>query len=131
MARYTAHRPIDEHIGRRIRGRRKLLRMSQPELASALGVKYQQIQKYERGEDGVSAARLWVFGRTLEVGVDYFYEGLESTRGEAPHVPGDVDESYVRREARELKVIFERANDTGRAEIFETARRLCQSQSKN
>lgn len=125
MVRYNGRRPIDEHIGRRIRGRRRLLRMSQPELASALGVKYQQIQKYECGEAGVSAARLWAFGRTLDVGVDYFYEGLGAADEGPTRPPADVDEPFAHRDARELKVIFERANDAGRVEIFEVARGIC------
>jgi transcriptional regulator with XRE-family HTH domain len=69
---------IDEHVGRRLRHRRRLLRMTQRELALAIGVRFQQIQKYEFGSNKISAARLWSIAKALDVPVSYFFEGLDA-----------------------------------------------------
>lgn len=68
--------PIDIHVGSRIRLRREVLRLSQSELSSLLGVSYQQLQKYELGNSRVSASRLWDIGKTLKVGVEFFYQEM-------------------------------------------------------
>jgi transcriptional regulator with XRE-family HTH domain len=67
---------IDTHLGRRLRRRRKLLGLTQQQIAAACGVRFQQIQKYECGSNRISAARLWQIAVTLGVAVDYFFEGL-------------------------------------------------------
>lgn len=67
-------RPVDIHIGKRIRMRRSLMGVSQEKLAEALGVSFQQVQKYERGANRVSASRLYQIGKTLDVPVAYFYQ---------------------------------------------------------
>lgn len=66
---------IDTHIGARIRGRRTAMKMSQSALAEAIGVRFQQIQKYERGMNRVSAGRLLDVAKALQVSLDYFFEG--------------------------------------------------------
>ena len=68
---------IDFHLGKRMRRRRRLLGLTQQQLAEACGVRFQQIQKYECGANRVSAARLWRLARALEVPVGYFFEGLD------------------------------------------------------
>lgn len=68
--------PIDMHVGARMRLRRLMLRMSQDKLGDSLGVTFQQIQKYERGANRVSASRLWNMAEILEVPVQFFFEGL-------------------------------------------------------
>jgi transcriptional regulator with XRE-family HTH domain len=73
---------IDAHIGARVRRRRRLLSLTQRELALAVGVRFQQIQKYEFGANKISAARLWVIAKALTVPVSYFFEGLEDRRQE-------------------------------------------------
>lgn len=70
--------PIDSHVGRRLRQRRSLLGMTQQRLAESVGIKFQQIQKYESGANRVSASRLWALAEALEVPVSYFFEGLSS-----------------------------------------------------
>ncbi|MBB3892939.1 transcriptional regulator with XRE-family HTH domain [Phenylobacterium haematophilum] len=70
----TPH-PIDVHVGLCVRGRRHELGMSQSTLADALGVSFQQVQKYERGANRVSASMLWEMSEAMEVPVTYFYEG--------------------------------------------------------
>ncbi|HEY3797591.1 MAG TPA: helix-turn-helix transcriptional regulator [Caulobacteraceae bacterium] len=70
---------IDFHIGKRMRRRRRLLGLTQQQLADACGVRFQQIQKYECGANRVSAARLWRIAGALETPVSYFYEGLAAS----------------------------------------------------
>lgn len=72
----TPH-PIDLHIGRRIRNRRKLLGYTQPALARSVGVAFQQIQKYECGANRVLPANLWRLARAMDVEIAYFFEGFE------------------------------------------------------
>jgi len=72
---------VDKHVGKRLRVRRSLLGISQEKLAAAVGVTFQQIQKYERGTNRVSASRLLRFSQVLQVPVDYFYENLETLSG--------------------------------------------------
>jgi len=67
---------IDFHLGKRMRRRRRLLGLTQQQLAEACGVRFQQIQKYECGANRVSAARLWKIAGALEVQMNYFFEGL-------------------------------------------------------
>ena len=67
---------IDFHLGKRMRRRRRLLGLTQQQLAEACGVRFQQIQKYECGANRVSAARLWRIAGALDVPVNYFFEGL-------------------------------------------------------
>lgn len=67
---------IDLHLGKRMRRRRRLLGLTQQQLADSCGVRFQQIQKYECGANRVSAARLYRIASALEVPVNYFFEGL-------------------------------------------------------
>ncbi len=71
----TSH-PIDVHVGRRIRQRRRLLGMTQEKLAKAVNIRFQQIQKYESGANRVSASRLWSLSKAMDVSVSFFFEGL-------------------------------------------------------
>ncbi len=68
--------PIDIHVGARVRLRRHLLGMNQTDLGKALGVSYQQIQKYEWGVNRVGASRLFNLGRALDVPISFFFEDL-------------------------------------------------------
>jgi transcriptional regulator with XRE-family HTH domain len=76
--------PIDRHVGLRIRMRRKEMSFSQEKLAEALGLTFQQVQKYERGANRVSASKLWEVAQALKTSVSYFYEGLAEAPGETP-----------------------------------------------
>jgi transcriptional regulator with XRE-family HTH domain len=67
---------IDGLVGRRIRQRRRLLGLTQRELAFAVGVRFQQIQKYECGANKIFVSRLWLLAQALQVQPDYFFEGL-------------------------------------------------------
>ena len=68
--------PVDIHVGNRVRQRRTLLGFSQQKLAAALGLTFQQVQKYERGTNRVSASRLHQIGTVLDVPVAYFFENI-------------------------------------------------------
>ena len=68
---------VDAHVGKRVRERRLALGMSQAKLGNALGVTFQQVQKYEVGTDRVAASRLWDIAKILEVDVGYFFEGIQ------------------------------------------------------
>ena len=70
-------RRVDDHVGARIRLRRTMLGMTQEQLAAALSISYQQIQKYETGANRVSAGRLFEIGQRLGVDVAYFFEGVD------------------------------------------------------
>lgn len=67
---------VDLHVGGRVRMRRKMLGVSQEHLAAALKLTFQQVQKYERGTNRVSASKLYEIARTLQVPVSYFFDGL-------------------------------------------------------
>ncbi len=67
---------VDVHVGQRLRVRRSLLGLSQEKLAEAIGLTFQQVQKYERGMNRISAGRLFQLAETLDVPVSYFYEQL-------------------------------------------------------
>jgi transcriptional regulator with XRE-family HTH domain len=77
--------PVDLHIGQRVRHRRWLLGMTQQQLAQSVGIRFQQIQKYESGANRVSASRLWDLAQALDIPVSFFFEGLlnkQETNGE-------------------------------------------------
>lgn len=73
--------PVDRHVGLRIRMRRKEMGVSQERLAEALGITFQQVQKYERGANRVSASKLWEIAGALRTPVSYFYDGLDGQAG--------------------------------------------------
>lgn len=68
---------IDVHVGTRVRVRRKFLGQSQTDLANALGITFQQVQKYERGSNRISASKLYEAAQALKVPVAYFFEGYD------------------------------------------------------
>jgi transcriptional regulator with XRE-family HTH domain len=68
--------PIDVHVGLQVRLRRKALKISQEKLAEALGLTFQQVQKYERGANRISASKLYEIARALRVSIAWFFEGL-------------------------------------------------------
>ena len=86
----TPH-PIDIHVGRRLRARRRLLGLTQETLASAVDIKFQQIQKYESGANRVSASRLWALAKALDVPVSYFFDGMN---GAEPVFEHDLSADY-------------------------------------
>jgi len=81
-----APNPTDRHIGARVRMRRKMLAMSQTQLADALGVTYQQVQKNERGTNRIGASRLQQISHILQVPIAFFFEGApNASASRGPH----------------------------------------------
>ncbi|TDE33830.1 helix-turn-helix domain-containing protein [Antarcticimicrobium sediminis] len=74
---------VDVHVGKRVRHRRWLVAMTQQQLAERVGIKFQQIQKYETGANRISASRLWDIAEALEVPISFFFEGLQETAKDA------------------------------------------------
>ena len=87
--------PVDVYVGQRIRQRRWLLKMTQQQLAAKASVAFQQIQKYEKGSNRISASRLQEIAVALDVPVSFFFEGLEQGEGgpthERPAVPDNKE----------------------------------------
>lgn len=84
---------VDVHVGKRVRHRRWLIGMTQQQLAQQVGIKFQQIQKYETGANRISASRLWDIAEALDVPVSFFFEGLEEAEKETTgkkSVPADL-----------------------------------------
>lgn len=119
----TKH-PVDIHVGKKVRHRRWMVGMTQQQLADKVGIKFQQIQKYETGMNRVSASRLWDIADALDVPVSYFFDGLDQKESE--HVddqpsPGDLMSD---REALELVRSYYAIPENQRRRLFELARVL-------
>jgi transcriptional regulator with XRE-family HTH domain len=125
--------PIDVHVGSRIRLRRTLLGMSQERLGEALGLTFQQVQKYERGVNRVGASRLFDLSRVLDVPISFFFDdmpdalsgnyGAQANKrlaGFADSQDGFADDTLNRRETLELVRAYYRITDPAvRKRVFE------------
>ena len=103
--------PIDEHVGLRIRLRRKELGISQERLADAIGLTFQQVQKYERAANRVSASKLYEMARVLKTSVGYFFEGLPDVAPEdaaPPDLRSAIQAFLMTPEGLELSTVFPR-----------------------
>ena len=104
--------PVDVHVGVRARMRRTLLGMTQTNLADALGLTFQQVQKYESGKNRISASRLCDLCRVLDVSIEYFFEDMPpevaasssdtKRRGKAKKLPRQEPDPMLKRETLEL-----------------------------
>lgn len=108
-----AANPVDLHVGSRVRMRRKILGVSQQQLADSLGLTFQQVQKYERGANRISASKLYAVATALQTPVSYFFEGLADPQTGAPDGPGDASALAVQSflntpEGLELAALFAR-----------------------
>lgn len=120
--------PVDVHVGKRIRQRRWLIGMTQQQLAEKVGIKFQQIQKYETGANRVSASRLWDISDALDVTMTYFFDGLaqdvdDSDGRDLPtvNVPAELAED---KEAMDLVRSYYAIPENQRRRLFELARVL-------
>lgn len=92
MPRGTAHsapHPVDVHVGRRIAEKRLALGYNQSDLGRALGLTFQQVQKYEKGTNRVSSSKLWLIAQFFKVDLAYFFDGLSSAAA-APAIAEDA-----------------------------------------
>ena len=86
---------VDDHVGERIRERRTMMGMTQENLANALQISYQQVQKYETGANRISAGRLYEIAQSLDVNVSYLFEGLEPASQPEPIAHGGKNRSTI------------------------------------
>ncbi len=112
--------PVDVHVGKRVRHRRWMVGMTQQQLAERVGIKFQQIQKYETGMNRISASRLWDISEALGVPVSFFFEGLGDAAAKTA-LPGDI---LADKEALELVRSYYAIPETQRRRLFELARVL-------
>ena len=116
--------PVDVHVGKRVRHRRWLIGMTQQQLAEKVGIKFQQIQKYETGANRISASRLWDIADALEVQVSFFFEGLEDENAATDDhgkMPADL---LGDKEALDLVRSYYAIPENQRKRLFELARVL-------
>ncbi len=135
--RFSSERPnpIDIHVGSRVRLRRNLLGMSQEKLGEALGLTFQQIQKYERGANRVGASRLFEMSKVLGVTVSFFFEDIPDES--IAHAPGlaegaepFTDDPMKRRETLELVRAYYRIRDGRvRRRVFDLLKTLSNADS--
>ena len=128
--------PIDVHVGGRVRLRRTLLGLSQEKLGEALGLTFQQVQKYERGANRVGASRLFDLSRVLDVPVSFFFDDMtDETKGQTPSLlmSAGMDEPtaefehdpLTKRETLELVRAYYRITDASiRKRVYELAKAL-------
>jgi transcriptional regulator with XRE-family HTH domain len=118
--------PVDVHVGKRIRHRRWLVGMTQQQLAESVGIKFQQIQKYETGMNRVSASRLWDIAHSLSVPISFFFEGLnEDAPANEFEAVADVPRDILKdKEALDLIRSYYAIPETQRRRLFELARVL-------
>ena len=111
--RITNNNAVDAHVGKRVRLRRTLLGMSQEQLGASLNITFQQVQKYERGANRISASRLWDISQILDVEISYFFDDMTDdtmrssprrvSRGESIDADDyNVRDPMARRETLEL-----------------------------
>ncbi|MBT6122226.1 MAG: helix-turn-helix transcriptional regulator [Candidatus Puniceispirillum sp.] len=112
--RITNNNAVDMHVGKRVRLRRTLLGMSQEQLGTELNITFQQVQKYERGANRISASRLWDISQILDVSINYFFDDMtENTMRSSPRqvsrggeiadlIDEQIKDPMARRETLEL-----------------------------
>jgi transcriptional regulator with XRE-family HTH domain len=118
--------PIDRHVGVRIRVRRKELGISQERLGERIGLTFQQIQKYERAANRVSASKLWEMARALDVSVGYFFHGLRNPFDDVDG-EGFATDPVMAADGAELAEAFPRISEPGvRRKLIELVRLIAE-----
>jgi transcriptional regulator with XRE-family HTH domain len=122
---------VDLHLGQRLRRRRRLLGLTQQQVANAVGIRFQQVQKYECGANRISAARLWELAAALDVPIAYFFEGLEnaapSSSGEGAGSgaqSGRVPEVMARKETLDLIQAYYQLDESPRRRLLDLAKSM-------
>ncbi len=120
---------VDMHVGARIRMRRRFLGLTQQTLAESLGLTFQQVQKYERGANRVSASKLYDIARALQAPVPYFFEGLADTGSEeadaARGAERNIRDFLMTAEGQELATLYPRISQSRlRRQVLELVRAI-------
>lgn len=115
---------IDLHLGRRLRRRRRLLGLTQQQLATQVGIRFQQIQKYECGANRISAARLWQLAEALESPVSYFYDGLSEVLERKEAAGTQSGEMFSRKETLDLIQAYYQLDEKPRRRLLDLAKSL-------
>ncbi len=113
--------PVDVHVGQRVRQRRWMVDMTQQKLGDSVGIKFQQIQKYETGANRISASRIWDIAAAMEVPVSFFFEGLD---GHAPDTGEARGDTLTDKEALDLVRAYYLIPENQRRRLFDLARVL-------
>lgn len=113
--------PVDVYVGKRVRQRRWMVGMTQQQLADKVGIKFQQIQKYETGMNRISASRLWDISDALGVPISYFFEGMDNAATPTDDVTGDI---MADKEALLLVRSYYAIPEAQRRRLFELAKVL-------
>ncbi|HEY9217596.1 MAG TPA: helix-turn-helix transcriptional regulator [Phenylobacterium sp.] len=124
MRAKTMGSEIDVHLGKRLRRRRRLLGLTQQQLAGACGVRFQQIQKYECGANRISASRLWQLSEALQVPVAYFYDGLSEQQRSEANGTEDTGEVLSRKETLDLIRAYYQLDERPRRRLLDLAKSL-------
>lgn len=113
--------PVDVHVGKRVRHRRWMVGMTQQQLADKVGIKFQQIQKYETGMNRISASRLWDISDALGVTISFFFEGLGA---ETPAIDDKLGDIMADKEALMLVRSYYAIPEPQRRRLFDLAKVL-------
>src|SRR3954464_5407802 len=119
--------PVDVHVGKRVRHRRWMVGMTQQQLGDIVGIKFQQIQKYETGMNRISASRLWDIAQALDVSISFFFEGFDGEAGDAAAAAAHGSERgdlLADKEALELVRSYYAIPEAQRRRLFDLARVL-------
>lgn len=116
--------PVDVHVGKRVRHRRWMVGMTQQQLGEAVGIKFQQIQKYETGMNRVSASRLWDIAHAMDVSISFFFEGLEGDTAANAAADSPLGDLLADKEALELVRSYYAIPENQRRRLFDLARVL-------
>ena len=118
---------VDVHVGSRIRMRRQIINMSQERLGELLGITFQQVQKYEKGSNRISASRLYYTAKTLGVPVQFFFEDLPGSEEPGMREGGEQDNfmsSLMTAEGIQLAKAFRDADNTTKRKLIASLARL-------
>ncbi len=110
--------PVDVHVGQRVRQRRSLLGMTMRKLGDSVGIKFQQIQKYETGTNRISASRMWDIAAAMEVPVSFFFMGINGQSPDTGEARGDI---LTDKEALELVRAYYSIPENRRRRLFDLA----------
>ena len=113
--------PVDIHVGQRVRQRRWMVGMTQSQLGELVGIRFQQVQKYETGANRISASRMWDIAAAMEVPVSFFFEGLDGQAPDTGEARGDI---LTDKEAIELLRAYYAIPENQRRRLFDLARVL-------